>query len=164
MPWQEVSVKEEMKKQGEDFWDKYSKTAIPKEFIKEFADKINWRIFCKEKNLTEDFIREYKDKVDWEMVSRYQKLSEDFIREFKDKVDWESISCYQVLSEDFIREFQDKVDWDLCFLYQILSDKFIDEFNDRIYEVEDNEEGGYTIPCEVKTLSGNDVDIPYMRG
>ena len=29
--------------------------------------------------------------------------------------------------------------------------------------VEDNEEGGYTIPCEVKTLSGNDTDIPYMR-
>ena len=61
--------------------------------------------------LSENFIREFQDKVDWKMVSSYQTLSENFIREFQDIVDWSKISHFQHLSKKFITEFQDKVDW-----------------------------------------------------
>ena len=61
-------------------------------------------------NLTEDFIREFADKVNWYYISLYQHLSEDFIREFANRVNWNAVSANQRLSEDFIREFKDKVD------------------------------------------------------
>ena len=72
-----------------------------------------------EQNLSEDLIREFKDKLDWKMISSKQKLSEDFIRKFQDKVDWASISSEQELSEDFFREFQDKMYWQK--IYQKIS-------------------------------------------
>ena len=67
--------------------------------------------------LSEDFIREFQDKVNWKLISQYQTLSENFIREFKDKVDWDSISRYQRLSEEFIEEFKNKIYWNKLFKY-----------------------------------------------
>lgn len=47
----------------------------------------NWVDISCHQCLSEGFIREFKDKVYWRLISEYQYLSEDFIREFKDKVD-----------------------------------------------------------------------------
>jgi hypothetical protein len=82
--------------------------------------------------LSEDFIREFQDKVDWKMVSMHSKLSEDFLREFSEKVEWFFLSYDQILSENFIREFKNRVHWSFISGYQILSDNFIEEFKDRI--------------------------------
>ena len=68
-----------------------------------------WDRLSSVKGLSEDFIRKFADKVNWKCISKYQKLSEYFIKEFADIVDWECISIYQTLSENFIREFQNKV-------------------------------------------------------
>lgn len=35
------------------------------------------------KKLSESFIREFQDKVDWKLISKYQKFNNDFIREFQ---------------------------------------------------------------------------------
>jgi hypothetical protein len=87
-----------------------------------------WNIVIYQK-LSESFIREFQDKLKWKMVSSHQKLSENFIREFQDKVHWASISEFQELSEDFISEFQDKVKWNKITKYQNLSKEFIEEFS-----------------------------------
>ena len=55
--------------------------------------------------LSEEFIREFADRVDWQRISIYQRLSEGFIREFADRVDWLQISKYQELSDEFIKEY-----------------------------------------------------------
>ena len=62
-----------------------------------------WTSVSKHEGLTEDFIREFADKVNWCYISLCQHLSEDFICEFKDRVSWYYISIFQHLSEDFIR-------------------------------------------------------------
>ena len=115
-------------------WKSVSKhEGLTEDFIREFADKVNWYFISFCQYLSEDFIREFKDKVDWYWISRYQRLSEDFIREFADKVDWDWISMFHRISEDFIREFEDKVAWECISECQHLSEAFIREFKDNIY-------------------------------
>ena len=106
---------------------------LTEDFIREFADKVDWEWLSRYQRLSEDFIREFKDKVDWFYISEYQHLSENFIREFKDYVDWDYISSYQHLSEDFIREFKDRVWWFWISECQHLSKEFIEEFKDWLY-------------------------------
>ena len=105
---------------------------LSEDFIREFADRVDWDTISVYQHLSEDFIREFKDKVDWFYISEYQHLSEDFIREFKDRVHWGCISNYQNLSESFIREFADKVNWYWISHYQRLSEDFIREFKDKV--------------------------------
>jgi hypothetical protein len=57
-------------------------------------------------NLSEAFIRQFVDRVNWKLISEKQNLSEAFIREFADKVNWEEISKEQTLSKSFIQEFR----------------------------------------------------------
>jgi len=56
---------------------------------------------AKNSDISEDFLREYANKVNWKLLVRYRKLSEDFIMEFKDKLDLKRVLMYQNLSEDF---------------------------------------------------------------
>ena len=56
------------------------------------ANYQNWLSLSIHKDLTEDFIREFADKVDWGWISMYQYLSEDFIKESQHLVDWSAIS------------------------------------------------------------------------
>jgi hypothetical protein len=84
-------------------------------------------VSCNQK-LTIDFIREFADRVDWRGVSCYQALSDADIREFADKVDWYWICNYQTLSESLIREFVDRVDWSSISNCQTLSKGFIREY------------------------------------
>ena len=115
-------------------WEEISflKTALPEQFIRTFANKLDWNIISRDKLLSEGFIREFQDKVNWSNISGCQTLSESFIREFKDKVNWTEISKCQKLSENIIAEFSDKVDWQSVSLYQTLSESFIEEFSDKI--------------------------------
>ena len=102
-------------------------------FIREFADRVYWYWISKYKHLSEDFIREFADELDWVGISLYQRLSEDFIRENKCRVNWHCVSIFQHLSENFIREFKDEVNWAWISAYQHLSKEFIEEFKDNIY-------------------------------
>ena len=36
----------------------------------------------------EDFIRGFADNVNWKVINQRQTLSENFIRDFADRVDW----------------------------------------------------------------------------
>ena len=60
----------------------------------------------KYQHLSENFIREFADRVDWDYISIIQHLSEDFIREFADRVDWDYISKHQVLTPEFAKEMK----------------------------------------------------------
>ena len=105
---------------------------LTEDFIREFADKVDWGWISMYQYLSEDFIKESQHFVDWSAISSYQHLSEDFIREFAHKVDWDNISASQHLSEDFIREFKDKVNWTYISGCQRLSEEFIREFKDKV--------------------------------
>lgn len=66
-----------------------------------------WRSLC-ERELSEDFMREYANYVDWFTISCTQTLSESFIEEFIDKVDWDNIKEHQTLSDAFIEKHDSK--------------------------------------------------------
>ena len=105
---------------------------LSESFIREFADRVYWYWISKYKHLSEDFIREFADELDWVGISLYQRLSEDFIRENKYRVNWHCVSIYQHLSENFIREFADRLNWDSISIHQHLSEDFIREFADKV--------------------------------
>ena len=68
-----------------------------------------WSDVSSHVELSEQFIREYADKINWEYISKYQKLSEQFIEEFKDEVHWENIIIKQSLNEQFIKKHWKKI-------------------------------------------------------
>lgn len=71
-------------------------------------------------NLSEDFIREFQDKLEWRLISSWQKLSESFIQEFSHKLNWRRISTKQRLSKEFIAKNLDKL-----YLNELLDNKLI---------------------------------------
>ena len=91
-----------------------------------------WMMICAYQVLSEDFIRKFADKVDWRTISSHQEISENFIREFQDKVDWREISC-KTLSESFIQEFQDKINWNLLMNFHTPSAEFLQKFKSRFH-------------------------------
>ena len=97
-------------------------------------DERTWNsgLFYKNNRFTEEFIREFANKVNWNHVFHYQTLSENFIEEFENNIDWWYVSQYQTLSESFIRKHADKVAWNLISMYQTLSEDFIMEFIDKV--------------------------------
>lgn len=51
-----------------------------------------WQAICSNQQLSENFIREFADKVDWVIVPMSVQLSEPFIEEFKDRLDMKMVS------------------------------------------------------------------------
>jgi hypothetical protein len=82
-------------------------------FIKEFSDKLNWRLMSSSFNLTKDFVKEHYSKIVWECVQHNRNLSEDFILQFSDQIGWEGISLYQKISKEFILNNSNKICWEL---------------------------------------------------
>ncbi len=58
-----------------------------------------WARMASGPTLSMEFIRRFANHINWTMLCRYQRLSEDCIREFKNRVDWFWISTSQQLSE-----------------------------------------------------------------
>ena len=52
-------------------------------------DKVNWDQISKDQyaDLSIEFIREFADQLNWTKLARYKKFSKDLIREFKDKLE-----------------------------------------------------------------------------
>ena len=92
-----------------------------------------WRLLSAQMDTySEDFMRKYADKIDWSFISIGNRLTEDFIREMKDYVDWGKLSTWKKMSEDFMREFKDKLNWNTVSRYRKFSFKFIKEFDQKI--------------------------------
>ena len=103
----------------------YTNNRFTEDFIREFADRVNWYYISKDQQLSESFMEEFEDDIDWWCISQRQILSENFIRKYANKVAWNLISMYQTLSEDFIMEFKDKVNITWILLFQKdLSEEF----------------------------------------
>ena len=112
-------------------------------FIREFADKVVWRIIAEKQDLSESFIEANIDRfndpatgsLDLTAILTKQKLSENFLRKYADKFkwsDWKVLSSCQKLSEKFILDFENKVNWSDITAGQELSEKFIEEHQDKI--------------------------------
>lgn len=109
------------------------------EFIETFKDQVSWRIVTRYCNLSEDFMRKYADLVDWVEASSYKTLSPEFIEEFKDKFDWSDLSQHCELSKEQLLKYVDRIDWDRAPTYQkkideevieaVLASSKKDEFN-----------------------------------
>ena len=50
-------------------------------------------------SLSEEFMREFADKLDWSVISMHQKLSESFLREIRYKIDWRYYCRTNFISE-----------------------------------------------------------------
>lgn len=77
-------------------------------------DKVNWDQLSEEwcVDLSIEFIRQYADHLNWTKLARYKKFSKDLIRQFKDKLDWVYASANQDFTNDMIEEFKDEMDFE----------------------------------------------------
>lgn len=77
-------------------------------------DKVNWDQISEEwcRDLSIEFIRQYANQLNWTKLARYKKFSKDLIREFKDKLDWVYASANQDFTNDMIEEFKDEMDFE----------------------------------------------------
>ena len=106
---------------------------LPEPFIEEFKDDLNWVYITEyQKNLSESFIRDHADRIEWKTIWYGRNFSESFIREFIDKVNWGHVTMQYELSESFIREYADKMGWVNISRFQKLSESFIEEFADKV--------------------------------
>ena len=72
-------------------------------------DELTWnsQSFYENNAFTEDFIREFADRVNWYHVSHFQRLSESFMEEFEDNLDWWYVSqLYNIFTEEFLIKFK----------------------------------------------------------
>ena len=99
------------------------------------GEEIDWEGLSGSKDfnqLSNEFVKEFADELDWGSISEYQKLSESFIEKYADRVDWDWISAVQTLSEAFIEKYSDKVDWKTISRSQTFSYLFFNENKDKI--------------------------------
>lgn len=97
-------------------------------FMREYADKIQWEFLSIGSRLKESFLREVEKYVDWTNICTWTNLSKDFIREYKDKLNWFQISRWQKIDQDFIREFRDQIDVGMLSLNEKISSKLWNEW------------------------------------
>ncbi len=100
---------------------------VSEDFLRKNFDKIDFNIGTY-RAISENFMREFADELNWDSISSYQKLSESFIEEFASRVDWRVIVKYQKLSESFIEKnlYPYCLDClDLILKYQKFSEDFI---------------------------------------
>jgi len=86
-----------------------------------------WSDICYNQPLSEEFIREFADYVDWGFLAQRQRLSENLMRDFQDRISFNTICYHQRLSEEFIREFADRLNWFVIIQNQKVSDEFKSE-------------------------------------
>ena len=99
-------------------WNKeqlYIDHVFSEEFLKEFFQKINWRILLKYQDIDENFFVRHKNSFNyisyvyypaiWETIVHYQTFSEDTLKILYKELPWPAVCQYQKLSENFIRNF-----------------------------------------------------------
>ena len=93
---------------------------------------ITWEKICFYQRLDEDFIRKYADKIDWINVMEINKFSIEFIEEFIDEMDNDLLVEHQDLTENFIEKYKKDLNWNLISQYQNLSEEFIIKHRNKI--------------------------------
>lgn len=111
---------------------------LTKNFVRKYADILNWNFVCAWQKFDGDFLMEFKDKVKWETALEEQIFSEEWIRKNADWFEhehWYHLSDNKKLklSESFLREYKDQLEW--CFLsYRYdFTPEFVREVSDKIY-------------------------------
>lgn len=123
-------------KDGRINWSKtYTYEYLPEEFMREFADKMEWMTISRCQRFSESFMREFSEEINWINASAFQKMSEAFIDEFSDKVWWPNILNMQKLSEDFLDEhYENLLNLDTDFLRGILKRRSGNKPSDNMIE------------------------------
>lgn len=86
-------------------------TPFNEEFTREMADYICWD-WTWEQIKDINFIREYKDKLNWKLLSQYYPFTKEQLKEFEDYIVWDYIAKWsgEVLNTKIIDKFWDKLD------------------------------------------------------
>lgn len=102
---------------------------LTEDFIREFANSINWRVLSGSQNLvlSNDFLEEFQDEIFWPWISSYKNLELKDLRRWKNKLNWKVVCRNQKLSEEAIREFSDRMDWDNVSTWQKLSENLMED-------------------------------------
>lgn len=119
------------------------------EFIKDHADKLDWRAVTVNPNIDIDTVasmypsrvawdlitepslnlmRKFPRNLDWSAVSR--TIKQKYIAEFERYIDWTSLQTYNKLSDTTLTRYLSKLDFGIISRTQILSKKFIEKHAD----------------------------------
>lgn len=110
-----------------------SKLNLSIDFIREFADKMDWEGWWLFQPIKYKELYEFKDTVyDWRQISRNSNLPIEVIEHFKNELNWEDVCLKNHLSEDFMEKYIDYINWDSVSYAQDLSEDFITRYADKV--------------------------------
>ena len=133
--WEEISNRRDL---PEDFirefadyiqWNQFSSNSnvyISKQIFDEFKDRINWGLISGNKNLEPWEIDKYKDLLDWSRLTKWQKLTDEQMYKYSHLLDWKYIDC-QKLSIQFMEDYFNRLKIDDIARHQTLTEEFIEK-------------------------------------
>ena len=101
------------------------------EMVQDFYDRIDWYYFFQHswKKINEDWIREFADIIDWTQVCKADyKFSKQFLREFKDKIEWDTYARWQGIDQNMMVEMKNYVDFSDCLLHEKFDEEFLERY------------------------------------
>ncbi|WP_312560674.1 hypothetical protein [Anaerospora sp.] len=112
-------------------WKRICTYSLPVEFIKKYAESINWAALCMVSTLPPTTIKElekdFADKMDWYHIFSSNHYIEILVEEgnLENHIDWEAISYRLGLTERFMNKYIHKLDCQIISVSQRLSEAFI---------------------------------------
>lgn len=105
----------------------WNEESISIDFIREYADYLNWYVVSCQKH-TIEFYREFENRLEWWYVTHSeigQKKINEFKHKFIDEWDWEKLCTHSRLSKKFVIRNSELVNWDILFIYQNYDKEFL---------------------------------------
>ena len=86
------------------------------EFMDDFKDKLNWiRVTVRRintKKIDNEFLTRFIDYVDWSILSHHWDFTREQVERYKDVLDWSELSVWRRWSLEEIRTYRDRIDWE----------------------------------------------------
>lgn len=138
-------------KNGGYWWNIGQRDDLTMEFVREYADYINWYSLSKNSwfEMDEQFIEEFQDRFNWRSLARFSPcMNEQLIEKHLDKIDWASISFKKYLSDEFIMKYAGEIIWSVLFKYRQVDEEWLEKFANII-----TEHNAWDAVCQFQKLS-----------
>lgn len=112
------------------FWENISnRRDLTDEFIREFADYLNWDQLSSNSNvyLSETIMDEFKDRINWVLISGNKLLEPWEVDKYRDLLDWNRLTRWQKLTEEQLYKYSHLINWEYINC-QKLSIQFMEDY------------------------------------
>ena len=90
-------------------WNEVSALPMPIDFVRKYADMINWSQFSQFSPVTPEIIKEFSEKVDCGGLVRNKNVTAETLEPYFDRMDWEKVQMHHVFSTSMFEKYKEKM-------------------------------------------------------